>query len=197
MNYLFTVTSKPLYPLCFDAKNSVNGSDIENGNYIYGYNKEPLIYKDANNSNVSFEKLLTYDVIKTVGGGLLVSERLKNIIIEYFLDDIQLFDASFLYKGRECISYNVINIHNKMECYDLDQCIYTDDTIDDDEEYEFSKIQIKTTPLEEYGIIHNIVRNSFDNEIIVSDFFVRKIKEFKINSIRFLSNKDLLKYELF
>lgn len=75
MNYLLTVTSKPLYPLCFDTKNSVNGSDIANGNYIYGYNQEPLIYNDTNNSNISFEKLLTYDVIKTVGGGLLVSEN--------------------------------------------------------------------------------------------------------------------------
>jgi hypothetical protein len=197
MNYLLTVTSKPLYPLCFDTKNSVNGSDIANGNYIYGYNQEPLIYNDTNNSNISFEKLLTYDVIKTVGGGLLVSEKLKKIIIENFLDDIQLFDTFFLYKGKECTSYNAINIHNKMECYDLDQCIYTNDTIDEDDEYDFLKVQIKTAPLEEYGVIHNIVRNSFDNEIIVSDFFVKKIRESKINSIKFLSNKDLLKYELF
>ncbi len=190
MNFFFNVSSRPSYPLVFDCQNVINGSYIATGKYIDNMDESPLIYKDSNNSNVSFERLLTYDILETVGGGWLISEKLSNIFQSYFLNEVQLLKTIFTYKGHKCNKYSALNIYNKIDCYDMSECIYEQHPVDFS--YEFTKIQLKKSPLEEYGIIYNIVRSIHDNKVVVSDDFARIIKKNKINSIRFSKTFDIL-----
>jgi hypothetical protein len=184
MNYFLKFTSKPLYPIVFDSKqNPINGSYLAIGKYIKEEIKDPLKYNDAQNSNVEFEKLLTYDVINSVGGGCLLSLKAMEIIQSNFPDEVQFFKSIFNYKGKVCDSYHVINIYNKIECYDLEKSIFVKHPVDGS--FKFSKIVLKSETLEEYGVTYNIVRNSYDNQIIVSEHFVKVIKSNKINSIIF------------
>ncbi|WP_164879149.1 imm11 family protein, partial [Flavobacterium cerinum] len=153
------------------------------GKFISEEAKFPLKYNDAKNSDVEFDKLLTYDLIESVGGGWLVSDRLVNIIDMNFPKEVQFFRSTFNYKDKICDSYSAINIYNRVDCYDLDKSEFVKHPVDGS--YKFSKIALKKEPLEEYGMIYNIVRNSFDNKVVVSELFVEHIKSNQINSITF------------
>lgn len=188
MNYFLQFTSRTNYPLILDDSQNPSipsklGSFLNLGNYVQEYLSSPLIYRDAENSNVSFECLLTYDVLKTVYGGQLVSERVRKAIEEHFPGEVQFFDAIFYYKGEKCNSYSAMNIHNHIECYDMEKSIYTIHPVD--RSYKFEKRVVTALPLEEYGIIYNIVRSSFDNQIIVSDMFRKVMKANKTNCMSF------------
>ena len=183
MNYFLKITSKPSFPIVYDNNNGINGSYIATGKYIREEVNVPLKYNDAQNSDVNFEKLLSYDVLQSVGGGWLVSQRLVEIIEQNFPNEVQLFKTIFNYKNNPCDSYCAINVYNRIGCYDMDKSIYAVHPVDSS--YKFSKIVLKTEPLEEYGMIYNIVRNSFDNKIIVSEKFMQIIKLNKINSMSF------------
>lgn len=183
MNYFLKISSKPFYPIVYKDKNVINGSLIATGKYI----KEPLDtlleYIDSGNSDIPFERLLIYDVLETVGGGWLISERLRDVIALNFPNEVQLFKARFTYKNEICETYSAINVYNRIDCYDLDKSIYTKHPVDGS--YKFSKVVLKTEPLEEYGAFYNIVRSSFDNKVVVSEEFTKAIRVNKINSLSF------------
>ena len=183
MNYFLKITSKPSFPIVYDSQNLINGSHIAIGNFIGEEVKLPLKYNDAKNSDIDFDKLLTYDLIESVGGGWLASDRLVNVIEMNFPKEVQFFKSIFNYKDKVCDSYSAINIYNKVDCYDTDKSEYVKHPVDGS--YKFSKIALKKEPLEEYGMIYNIVRNSFDNKVVVSELFVEHIKSNQINSITF------------
>lgn len=183
MNYFLRISSKPSFPIVYDHDNSVNGSYIAMGKYIREDVSLPLKYSDSKNSDVIYEKLLTYDVLESVGGGWLVSQKLVDIIKSFFPNEVQFFKSVFNYQNKVCSSYYAINIYNKIDCCDMNESNYTRHPVDGS--YDFSKIVLKTTPLEEYGMIYNIVRDSYSNEVVVSEAFVKVIKSNKINSIIF------------
>jgi hypothetical protein len=183
MNYFFKITSKPSFPIVYDNNNLINGSYIAIGKYIREEVNLSLKYNDAKNSDVDFEKLLTYDVLESVGGGWLISQKLVDIIKSNFPNEVQFFKSIINYKNKTCHSYSAINIYNKIDCYNMDKSTYVKHPVDGS--YEFSRIVLKTEPLEEYGMTYNIVRNSYDNKVIVSENFVKVIKSNKINSITF------------
>jgi len=183
MNYFFKITSKPSLPLVYDSDNVINGSHIAIGKFIREDVSLPLVYNDAKNSDVDFEKLLEYDLLESVGGGWLASKRLVDLIESNFPKEVQFFKSTFSYKGKVCDSYSAINIYNKVECYNMDKSEYVKHPVDGS--YKFSKIVLKKDQLEEYGMTYNIVRSSFDNKIVVSELFVDVIKSNKINSITF------------
>ena len=191
MNYFLEITSRPNYPLYFDFSNNVDVpssfcADLRSGVYIQ-YPSSPLIYCDSENSSVSFDRLLSYDVLNTVGGGILVSNKVKEVIEDNFLGEVQFFDAIFSFKGKKCNAYTTMNICNQIECYDMDKSIYTIDPIDGS--YHFDKRVLIDSPLEEYGINYNIVRCSLDNEIVVSDKFKKVIMDNKIKCMSFIKNE--------
>lgn len=183
MNYFLKVTSKPKLPLVFDAKNNlINGSFLAVGRFIKEEINIPLKYYDSHNSNIDFEKLVVYDVLETVGGGMLFSERFINFLYKNnFNQDVQIFKAQFEYKNKTCNSFFAVNIFNKLECYDLDKSIYKIHPVDNS--YKFEKIVLKNGPLEEYDHIYNIVRSAYDNKIIVSQRFRELFINEEINSI--------------
>ena len=183
MNYFLKISSRPYYPIVYDSKNLIKGSYVALGRFIQEEVNAPLKYNDAKNSNINFEKLVTYDVLVSVGGGWLVSQRLVEIIELNFPNEVQFFKATFEYKDKACESYSAINIYHKIDCYDMDKSVYTKHPVDSS--YNFSKIILKAEPLEEYGARYNIVRNSYDNKVIVSEDFVKVIKSNKINSLTF------------
>lgn len=185
MNYFLKIKSKPNYPLVYDAgHNNVNGSYLAVGKYIREEVNSPLIYSDAQNSDVEYEKLLTYDALETVGGGTLYSQSFVDFLYKnHFEKDVQVFKAQFTYKGNTCDSYYAINIYNRIECYDMDKSVYQVHPVD--KSYKFSKTVLNDNPLEEYGYIYNIVRSVYDNRIIVSGTFRDLLKQEKINSISF------------
>jgi hypothetical protein len=183
MNYFLKITSKPSFPIVYDNNNIINGSFIAIGKYIKEEVNVPLKYNDAQNSDVNFEKLLTYDILVSVGGGWLVSGRLADIIKSNFPSEVQLFKSTFKYRNNTCNSYYAINIYNKIDCYNMDKSVYIKHPVDGS--YEFSRIVLKTEPLNEYEMRYNIVRNSFDNKIVLSEDFVKIIKLNKINSMSF------------
>lgn len=183
MNYFLSPASKPNYPLAFAKENPVNGSFLAVGKFITAEISEPLVYNDANNSDIDFDKLLTYDVLETVGGGLLVSQKIYDTLTANFPNEIQFFKAVFTFKNRQCDTYFAMNIYNKVECYDMENSTYTKHPVD--HSYKFSKAVLKTGPIEEYGYEYNAVRNTFDGKIVVSEAFVNIIKQAGINSLKF------------
>lgn len=185
MNYFLKITSKPNYPLVYDAQhNNTNGSYFAVGKYINEKISDPLIYNDAQNSDIGYEKLITYSALETVGGGVLYSRQFVDFLYKNGFDkDVQIFDARFNYKGNSCDNYYVVNIYNKIECYDMDQSVYQVHPVD--KTYKFSKAVLKEEPLEEYGYIYNIARSVYDNKIIVSGEFRELLKTEKMNSISF------------
>lgn len=183
MNYFFKPASKPNYPLVFAMDNPVNGSFLAIGRFITDTIIQPLVYKDAENSDVDFQQLLTYDVLETVGGGLLVSQKVYDVIISNFPNEVQFFAAVFTYKNQQCNSYFVMNIYNKVECYDMEKSQYTKHPVD--QSYKFSKVVLKSGPIEEYGYEYNVVRDAFGGKIVVSEAFVNCIKQGGINSMKF------------
>lgn len=194
MNYFLEITSRPNYPLILDESQNLHissefGSNIDLGNYIQEYLSSPLIYRDAENSSASFERLITYDVLNTVCGGLLVSERMRKVIEDSFPNEVQFFDAIFYYKGKVCHTYSAMNIHKHIECYDMEKSIYFISPVD--KSYEFEKRVLITSPLEEYGIDYNVVRCSFDDEIVVSEEFRKVIKTNKFNCMSFVKELDV------
>ena len=89
MNYFLEISSRPNYPLYFDFRKNADVpssfcADLRSGVYIQ-YPSSPLIYCDSENSSVSFDRLLSYDVLNTVGGGILVSNKVKEVIEDNFL----------------------------------------------------------------------------------------------------------------
>ena len=185
MNYFFIPASRPNYPLVFAKENPVNGSFLALGRFITDNITVPLKYNDANNSDIDFEKLLSYDVLDTVGGGLLVSGKVYDVITAAFPNEVQFFKASFVYKNQPCDSYYVMNIYNNVECYDMEKSIYTRHPVD--QSYNFAKVVLKNGPIEEYGYEYNAVREAFDNKMVVSKAFVDCIKQAGINSMKFTS----------
>jgi hypothetical protein len=181
MNYFLEIKSKPNLPLIFSEENPVNGSFLAIGKFIADEIAVPLIYNDANNSAVDFDKLLTYDVLQTVGGGLLVSQRVFDAINTNFPNEVQFFSARFTYKNQQCNSYFVMNVYNKIACYDIERSHYTKHPFD--QSYKFSKAVLQSTPIEEYGYEYHIVRSAENNKIVVSDKFKQLIEDIKINSI--------------
>lgn len=194
MNYFLQITSRPNYPLILDEGQNPHiplklGSDLNLGNYIHEYISSPLVYRDAENSTVSFDRLITYDVLNTVYGGQVVSERIRRVIEEHFPNEVQFFDAIFYYKGKMCNSYSAMNIHNHIECYDMEKSIYSISPVDKSSEFE--KRTLIASPLEEYGINYNIVRCSFDNQIVVSEMFRKVIKANKFNCMSFAKELEI------
>lgn len=183
MNYFMNSTSRPSFPLVYDNQNVINGSYIAIGKYIIENLDAPLKYVDAKNCNIKFEKLLLYDVLESVGGGWLISQKLADIIESNFPNEVQLLKSIFTYKGKICDTYSAINIFQKIDCYDMEKSIYTRHPVD--RTYKFTKSELKVEPLKEYGITYNIVRNSYDNRIVVSNEFRMLIKKNKINSLSF------------
>jgi hypothetical protein len=47
---------------------------------------------------VSYEGLLKFDVFDTVGGGQLISSRLKEAIVDNFPNEVQLQETLFTYQ---------------------------------------------------------------------------------------------------
>ena len=67
MNYFLEITSRPNYPLILDENQNLHissdlGANLGLGNYIQEHLSSPLIYRDAENSAISFDRLITYDV---------------------------------------------------------------------------------------------------------------------------------------
>ena len=194
MNYFLEITSRLNYPLILDESQNSHissqlGSDLNLGNYIHEYLSSPLVYRDAENCSASFERLITYDILTTVYGGLLVSERMRKAIEENFPNEVQFFDAIFYYKGKMCNSYSAMNIHKHIECYDMEESIYSISPVD--KSYEFEQRVLITSPLEEYGVNYNIVRCSFDDEIVVSEKFRKVVKTNKFNCMSFAKELDI------
>ncbi len=183
MNHFLVFRSKLNYPLKFSLTNKTNGSWLAVGRFITELPAAPLVYEDAGNSKVSYEDLLSLDIIETVGGGVLFSERFKDLIIVLAKNDVQVFPATFTYKGVNNTSYYAINIFNTVDCYDLNTSVYTKHPVDGS--LKFSKATLKITPLEEYGYEYHIVRSVEDNKIIVSDIFKQQVEAAKINSVGF------------
>ncbi|MDA3613412.1 imm11 family protein [Polluticaenibacter yanchengensis] len=183
MNYFLLFKSKLNYPLTFSLTNKINGSWLAMGKFIPGAPDLPLRYEDADNSKVAYESLLTYDILETVGGGILFSERFKNLVVEYAKNEVQVFPTEFSYKGVHNTSYYAINIFNTVDCYDLSTSVYTKHPVDGS--LKFSKATLKTTPLEEYGYEYHIVRSAEDNKIVVSDIFKQQVEAAGINSVGF------------
>jgi len=183
MNFFLKITSKPNYPFFFSDTNSLNGSLIAIGKYISSPPSTPLLYEDSGNSNLDIKSLQNYDVLETVGGGWVISERFKILLETNFEDEVQLFPTLINYKNENIKNYFAINIYNKIECYDLEKSVYTKHPVD--QSYDFTKKVLKTNPLEEYGMEYNIVRNIFDNQIVVSEFFKEIFTKNDINSLKF------------
>lgn len=184
MNYFFKPASRPNLPLVFAMENPINGSYLAVGRFITTEILEPLVYNDANNSDIDFDKLLTYDVLETVGGGLLVSQKVYDVITSNFPNEVQFFKTVFTFKNQQCDSYFVMNIYNKIECYDMEKSTYTKHPVD--QSYKFSKAVLKSGPIEEYGYEYNAVRDAFDGKMVVSEAFAKVIKQAEINSMKFI-----------
>ena len=194
MHYFLEITSRPNYPLILDENQNLHissdlGANLGLGNYIQEHLSSPLIYRDAENSAISFDRLITYDVLNTVYGGQLVSERMRKVIEENFSDEVQFFDAIFYYKEKMCNSYSAMNIYKHIECYDMDRSIYSISPVD--KSYEFEQRVLIASPLEENGINYNIVRCSFDDEIVVSEKFRKVIKANKLNCMSFAKELEI------
>lgn len=183
MNFFILIKSKANYPLQFSLSNSINGSYIGIGKFINEDIVSPLIYEDADNSKIPYENLIELDVLETVGGGLLISERFKDLIEEHFKSDVQIFNTTFVYKGVKNENYFALNIFNKVECYDLDKSVYTKHPVDGS--FKFIKSVLNKTPLEEYGYEYNIARSIYDNKIVASELFKSLVESNKINSVGF------------
>ena len=181
--YFLGVKRKPFLPLVYCLDNKLNGSSIALGNFIAEKVEIPLKYEDSHNCSLKFSELVGYDVLNTVGGGWLVSSKLFNLINELYPKEVQFFKAVFTYQDEICNDFHTINIFNKVECYDLEKSAYTKHSVDG--RYKFSKITLKENPLNEYGMDYNIVRNSYDNTIIVSEQFRKSINSNKINNFIF------------
>ncbi|PQL93817.1 imm11 family protein [Apibacter adventoris] len=184
MNYFLKITSKPNLPLKFSLKNTINGSYLAIGKFINEKIDTPLIYEDSENSDLSKDDIIKYDVLETVGGGFLISEKLKELIESYFSNEVQIFSTIITYKNTSLEKYFAINIFNKLKCYDLERSEFTIHPVD--HSYKFTKIILDTSPLEEYGLVYNIIRSIYDNKIIVSDEFKNVMTSNNINSIKFI-----------
>ncbi|WP_223582977.1 imm11 family protein [Sphingobacterium sp. GVS05A] len=183
MNYFLEVKSKPNLPLKYSLENQINGSHLAVGNFIREAEGIKLVYEDAENSKVAYESLITLDVLTTVGGGILISERFKKIIEAHCKTDVQLFETAFTYQGQKNTSYFALNVFNKIDCYDLDLSVYSKHPVDGS--YKFSKTVLKKEPLEEYGYQYHIVRSAENNKIVVSGQLKKTLEDDKINSIGF------------
>ncbi|QIH33855.1 DUF1629 domain-containing protein [Sphingobacterium sp. DR205] len=183
MNYFLEVKSKPNLPFKYSLTNQINGSYLAVGKFIADAEGTSLIYEDAENSEVAYESLITLDVLTTVGGGILISERFKKLIEAHCKTDVQLFETAFIYKEQKNTSYFALNVFNKVDCYDLDQSVYSKHPVDGS--YKFSKTVLKTGPLEEYSYQYHIVRSAENNKIVVSGQLKKILEDNKINSIGF------------
>lgn len=184
MNYFLEVKSKLNLPLKYSLENQINGSYIAVGNFIREAEVTKLIYEDAENSKVDYESLITLDVLTTVGGGILISDRFKKLIEADCKTDVQLFETIFTYQGQKNTSYFALNVFNKVDCYDLDQSVYSKHPVDGS--YKFSKTVLRTGSLEEYGYHYQIVRSAENNKIVVSGQLKKTLEDNKINSISFI-----------
>lgn len=183
MNYFLTIKHKSNYPLKYGLQNKVNGSWLGVGRFVKENTDAVLIYEDAANSKVSYEDLIRQDVIETVGGGLLISERFKDLITAHFKSDVQMLSTAFTYQGILNSTYVALNVFNKVECYDLDKSAYTKHPVDNS--LKFTQTVLQTTPLEEYGFEYNVVRSQEDNKIVVSELFKSLVEAAKINGVGF------------
>lgn len=184
MNYFLEIKSKPNLPLKYSLTNQINGSYLGVGNFIQRAEETPrLIYEDAENCKITYENLITFDVLTTVGGGVLISRRFKDLIDAYCKTDVQLLETVFDYQGQTNMDYFALNVFNKIECYDLGQSVYSKHPVDGS--LKFSKTVLKTDPLEEYGYEYNIVRAAENNKIVVSERLKDLITASNINSIGF------------
>lgn len=184
MNYLLEVISQPEFVVKFKKDNPKIDNDLDLGNFVKPeLIKQPLGYIDANNGKITFDVLLTFDAITAVSGGILVSNRMRTLIEENFPHEVQFFETIIDFKGEKTTDFFVINIYNKIECYDLEDSIYEKNPVDNS--YEFEKITPVKGPLEEYGIEYNIVRSVYDNKIVVSDKFKNLMTKNKINSLEY------------
>ncbi len=182
MSFNLLFSNKPDFPLKYGINNSVNAGFLSNGKYIKEDLDIPLLYEDSENSDIDFSRLLEYDVLRSVGAGILVSLRFQEIIKTHFRDEIQLLSSIFNYKGKTCSDYCVANIYNKLDCYDLEKSIYKIHPVD--QSYKFEKIFLKDE-LEEYDVNYNIIRCIHDNKIVVSEKFKNEMISNKINGLKF------------
>lgn len=183
MNYFLTIKNKSNYPLKYSLQNKVNGSWLAVGRFINENADAVLIYEDSANSKVSYEDLIKQDVIETVGGGLLISERFKDVIVSHFKTDVQLLSTTFSFQGVQNSDYVALNIFNKVNCYDLEKSTYTKHPVDNS--LKFTRIFLSESPLEEYGFEYNMVRSLEDNKIVVSERFKNQVEAAEINGVGF------------
>lgn len=182
MNYLLSSEGKAKYSIVFDDGNPSILSSLDLGMYIPPTTvKHPLRYKTVRNSCLTLSELLESDVIATVAGGILVSAQVKALIEAHFPYDVQFFSTEIQIRGQWVDSHFAMNIYNEVECYDLESSIYEKSPVDGS--YEFDKIVLIETPLEEYGVEYNIVRSVYDHRIVVSDKFRDLMRGSNVNSL--------------
>lgn len=71
----------------------------------------------------------------------------------------------------------------------MEESIYSISPVD--KSYEFEQRVLITSPLEEYGVNYNIVRCSFDDEIVVSEKFKKVIRANKLNCMSFAKELEI------
>lgn len=185
MNYFLEITSLPDYPVKFGKNNPNVDNSIDLGNFVDpALLNGALHYVDAKNGNVPFEKLVAYDAMSSVSGGIVISSRLKELIDTHFPHQVQLIECDIEYKGQVANGFYALNVYTKVSCYDLEKSVYEVSPVD--KSYDFEKIVLAEGPLEEYGIEYHIVRSIHDNKIVVSEAFKKLTEEHGINSLGFL-----------
>ena len=186
MNYLLQLTS-PDYPLKFSKNNPPVDNDIDLGKFVRpAALTAPLLYIDADNDNISYDRLIKNDVLSSVSGGILISRKLSELIETHFPQQVQLIPCSIEYRNQINEDYFVLNVYTKVPCYDLEQSIYEVSPVDNS--YEFEKIVLIEGMLEEYEVVYDIVRSAHDNKIVVSQQFKDIMEAENINALEYLSS---------
>lgn len=189
MNYFLRVDGVACFSLRLSEKNKTDlSSDLALGTFISNDAVPDLIhYVYTPSSGASFSDVENSDFILNVSGGFLVNAKVREIVEEYFYNECQFIKAEVEYKGKCLEHFYAINIFNRVHCYDLDLSEY--ENIDGS--YDFEKIILKETPLEEYGAEYNIVRSEEDNKVVVSEDFKKKMESNCIQNLFFESEFDM------
>lgn len=186
MNYFLEITSTPDYPVKFGKNNPNVDNDIDLGNFVDPARLQGMLhYVDAKNGNVPFDTLVKYDAMSSVSGGIVVSGRMKELIEKNFPHQVQLLESNIEYKGNTATGFYALNVYTKIACYDLEKSVYEVSAVD--HSYDFEKIVLINSPLEEYGIEYHIVRSIHDNKIVISDAFKKVMEKNNINSLGYES----------
>jgi len=160
------------------------------GEYIDGsgtdrfvFREGKIIHQEVISPKIVFEcaeKHLS-DVLPNSGQLIVVSQRVLEILNEVCLQDIQVFNAKVINRGKRIQNYYLINVVNSVQVIDKEasefKTIKGSDAI-----LGFKKIVYKTEHLGSF----NLVRNAdYRSHILVSDYLKDKFKKEKITGVQF------------